>query len=55
MENDDKGRAPIGLMTDRELLEELVTTVRQLGDALESLGKNPALRMMIPGGLGIGK
>lgn len=35
-EPDHKGRMPVGSMTDRELLLELVTSVRKIEDTVDS-------------------
>lgn len=49
-ERDNKGRMPVKGMADRELLEEIVTSQRELADLVEkfveSIGKNPMLKMM---------
>lgn len=48
---DAKGREHVHTMTDRELLEECVTTQRQMIDLAEyvseALQKNPMMKMML--------
>jgi len=47
---DDKGREHVHVMMDRELLEELVTTVRRVEDTvmsfLGSMQQHPMMKMM---------
>lgn len=46
---DERGREHVHTMTDRELLEEMVTSQRQLSDLVAnfmgSMDKNPMMRM----------
>lgn len=46
---DGKGRTPVSVMTERDLLEEMVTSQRQLSDLVEnfmgSMDKNPMMKM----------
>jgi hypothetical protein len=55
---DEKGRPGVGAMSDRQLLEEVVTTQRSLADLVEgfmsSMDSNPMMRMMAKG-MGMGK
>lgn len=55
---DHKGRTGVGAMSDRQLLEEIVTTQRALSDLVEgfmsSMDSNPMMRMMAKG-MGVGK
>lgn len=46
---DERGRTQVAHMSDREMLTELVVSVRQLADALEKVGQNPMLRQLAPG------
>lgn len=41
---DDKGRVLVHDMSEREIMEELLLTVRALGDAFSEMGKNPMLK-----------
>lgn len=51
-ETDAKGRILIADLTDSEKLTEIVTTMREIADALESMGNNPMLKALLPGGFG---
>lgn len=50
---DSKGRLYPEVMSDSDMLREILETMRGVADALEELGQNPMLRAMIPGGLRI--
>jgi hypothetical protein len=54
-ERDEKGRIALHLMSERELMEESVTSMRALADVLESIGQNPMLKAMMPKGMLGGK
>ena len=51
MGTDDKGRPLVETMTEHDLLQETVLSLRGLGDVLEEIGKNPMLKAMMPKGL----
>lgn len=46
---DDKGRVIVQALTDREVAEETLYTLRALADVLEAVGQNPMARAMMPG------
>jgi hypothetical protein len=46
-------RQDITLMTDSEKINEILTTMRALADAMQELGNNPMLKALMPKGLGI--
>jgi len=45
---DSKGRTDLDEMSDRELLIEVVQTLRTTQDALEAAMENPMLKAMMP-------
>lgn len=45
---DEKGRKDVADMTTDEKLEEILLTMRAVGDGLEALGKNPMMKAMMP-------
>lgn len=51
-QRDEKGRMPVQSMTEREMLAETLTILRQITDGMEqfmvSAKSNPMLRMMFP-------
>jgi uncharacterized protein (UPF0128 family) len=49
---DERGRTIVEAMSDSEKLAEILHTMRAVSDALESLGNNPMLKAMMPGGIG---
>lgn len=46
---DDKGRPVPISMTEREMLEETVLTMRMCADAIQLIANNPVLSAMVPG------
>lgn len=52
---DDKGRLRHDVMTDREIAEETLVTLRALADVLEAVGKSPMAAAMMPGLARLGK
>lgn len=50
---DEKGRQLLDKMTDTEKIDEILATMRQVADALESLGRNPMFKAFAPKGLGL--
>ena len=45
---DEKGRLVHTAMTDREISEEILVTVRALADVLEAVGQSPMAAAMAP-------
>jgi len=46
---DEKGRPVVSEMSDRELMEELTLSFRQVTDSLESFVQTSPMARMIPG------
>lgn len=46
---DHKNRLLHNVMTDREIAEEILVTVRALADVLEAVGQSPMAAAMAPG------
>jgi hypothetical protein len=46
---DAKGRLLHTAMTDREIAEEVLVTLRALADVLEAVGQSPMAAAMMPG------
>jgi hypothetical protein len=45
---DAHGRTVVAAMSEREMQEEILLTMRALADQLADLGKNPLLASMVP-------
>lgn len=45
---DERGRVLPAQMDDREMLTEILTLFRTLGDTLEQMGQNPMLKALMP-------
>ena len=45
---DEKGRKLLDTMNLEEKVDEILSTMRQVADALESLGKNPMFKAFAP-------
>lgn len=52
---DEKGRPMVETMTDREILKELLETMRALADVLQAVGESPMAAAMMPGLARLGK
>jgi hypothetical protein len=52
---DAKGRLRHDVMTDREIAEETLVTLRALADVLEAVGQSPMAAAMMPGLANVGK
>lgn len=46
---DEKNRVRVPYLTDREIAEETLATLRALADVLEAVGQSPMAAAMMPG------